>query len=211
MNAKPVNKTTYTQPRRVFSYLRWSSEPQTWGDSERRQAAMADTWCEQHGVALTDNYRDSGVSAYRGLNRESQLGELLKEARRGDYVLVEDSDAQFAESNLKTRRPKNPYEQPQCLILSPSAYCLGSGQNKINGFTVGARQQFNRQHPRHRQRCPKPWDAGRANHRLPGRPNNLLGRKRVQLCVVCIHKPNVPSSRLLSGRDHQEMDLGTPV
>ena len=91
MNATPENKAKYTQGR-VFSYLRWSSEPQTWGDSERRQLAMAERWCEQRGLVLTDKYRDSGVSAYHGRNRSSQLGELLKEARRGDYVLVEDND-----------------------------------------------------------------------------------------------------------------------
>lgn len=91
MNAK-VNRMTDAPQGRVYSYLRWSSEPQTWGDSERRQAAMAETWCQQRGLTLTDKYRDSGVSAYRGRNRESQLGELLKEARRGDYVLVEDND-----------------------------------------------------------------------------------------------------------------------
>jgi hypothetical protein len=71
MNAK-VNKSTDAPQGRVFSYLRWSSELQTWGDNERRQLAMAESWCEQRGLALTDKYRDSGVSAYHGRNRSSQ-------------------------------------------------------------------------------------------------------------------------------------------
>jgi hypothetical protein len=37
---------------RVFSYLRWSSEPQSWGDSERRQAKLAEDWCRRHGKTL---------------------------------------------------------------------------------------------------------------------------------------------------------------
>jgi len=38
-NVKNADKTG-----RVFSYLRWSTDSQTWGDSERRQNMAAEQW-----------------------------------------------------------------------------------------------------------------------------------------------------------------------
>lgn len=68
------------EQERVFSYMRWSSEPQTWGDSERRQERMTQDWCQRNGRTLSDRrFADSGVSGWRGDNRKSgRLGELLK-------------------------------------------------------------------------------------------------------------------------------------
>src|SRR6185503_5082986 len=87
---------------RVFSYMRWSSEPQTWGDSERRQEAMAKDWCRRHGRALSDRaFADRGVSGWKGDNRKNgALGALLKAVRPGDTILVEDSDRWSRESPL---------------------------------------------------------------------------------------------------------------
>jgi len=56
---------------RVFSYLRWSTPEQSWGDSERRQNALAEAWCARHGVTLAGTEVDQGVSAFKGANRRS--------------------------------------------------------------------------------------------------------------------------------------------
>ena len=76
----------------VFSYLRRSSQPQTWGDSERRQLQAAETWCRQRGLTLSDRFEDRGVQAWNEKNQERALGDLLRMAKRGDYLLVEDAD-----------------------------------------------------------------------------------------------------------------------
>jgi len=74
--------------------MRWSSEPQTWGDSERRQEALAREWCQRHGRTLAEqSFVDKGVSGREGKNREKgALGDLLKLANEGDTVLIEDCD-----------------------------------------------------------------------------------------------------------------------
>lgn len=78
---------------KVFSYLRWSSDGQTLGDSERRQTEPALDWCKQHGRVLDDrDYTDRGVSGWRGAHRKhGRLGELLSIVKAGDTILVEDA------------------------------------------------------------------------------------------------------------------------
>jgi DNA invertase Pin-like site-specific DNA recombinase len=78
----------------VFSYMRWSSEPQTWGDSERRQAQQSLDWCRREGRVLAEEvFADRGVSGWRGANRQNgALGALLKITKPGDIILVEDVD-----------------------------------------------------------------------------------------------------------------------
>jgi DNA invertase Pin-like site-specific DNA recombinase len=78
---------------RVFSYLRWSTPQQQWGDSERRQAQMAEDWCQRNGCTLAERqFADSGISAFHGQNQQGDLATLLKAMRRGDKLLVEDLD-----------------------------------------------------------------------------------------------------------------------
>ncbi len=86
----------------VFSYMRWSSEPQTWGDSERRQAQMAQDWCKRAGRRLSDKtFTDRGISGWRGANRKfGALRDLLKIAGDGDTVLIEDCDRWSREEAL---------------------------------------------------------------------------------------------------------------
>jgi DNA invertase Pin-like site-specific DNA recombinase len=78
---------------RIFSYVRWSSDGQEFGDSERRQIQAAEAWCAHHGTKLSDErFVDAGVSAWKGANRCANLGRLLKTVRAGDVLLVEDND-----------------------------------------------------------------------------------------------------------------------
>lgn len=102
-NDKNVNNSVIRG--RVFSYMRWSSKPQTWGDSERRQLQAAQEWCAQHGTKLADEkFVDSGVSARDGRNRERSLGRLVNTLRAGDYLLVEDQDRLSREDWLTAAR-----------------------------------------------------------------------------------------------------------
>jgi len=82
--------------------MRWSSEPQNWGDSERRQEQMAKDWCQRNGRLLADKrFTDRGVSGWHGHNRsDGALGELLKIVKSGDTILVENTDRWSRESPL---------------------------------------------------------------------------------------------------------------
>jgi DNA invertase Pin-like site-specific DNA recombinase len=80
--------------KNVYSYIRWSTERQNWGDSERRQEQLAKDWCDRKGLKLSGrSFADRGTSAWKGKNREAgALGDLIKIAKSGDVVLIEDND-----------------------------------------------------------------------------------------------------------------------
>src|SRR4029077_6050258 len=88
-----MTTTKTKQNGRVFSYMRWSSEPQTWGDSERRQAQAAQDWCCRNGRTLIEQtYADRGISGWKGANRQTgALGALLKHQRGEGKGRAEDS------------------------------------------------------------------------------------------------------------------------
>jgi len=54
----------------AYSYLRFSTPDQAFGDSRRRQLALAEDYAQQHELLLDKglNFRDLGVSAFRGRN-----------------------------------------------------------------------------------------------------------------------------------------------
>src|ERR1044071_10345087 len=84
-----TNETT----GKLYSYERWSSAKQDDGDSERRQLAMAESWCQRKGLKLSQQRLvDRGVSAYRGGNQKAELGKLFETIKAGDTLLVEDPD-----------------------------------------------------------------------------------------------------------------------
>lgn len=86
--------------RLAYSYLRFSSPSQAKGDSLRRQLARAQTYAEQHDLVLDQslNFRDLGVSAFRGLNANvGKLAEFVHAVDEGlvpagSYLLVESLD-----------------------------------------------------------------------------------------------------------------------
>jgi len=99
MNAKSNTIKPQGEPQGiVYSYLRWSSEPQTWGDSERRQECMASDWCQRNGRKLADlRFADRGVSGWKGDNRKS--GRLEPTARasivhRTQNLSISDTDTE---------------------------------------------------------------------------------------------------------------------
>jgi len=83
----------------AYSYIRWSSDKQSLGDSERRQTEAATRYAQEHGLTMsTMSIRDSGVSAYRGKNAaEGALARFLDavdagEIERGSFLLIEHLD-----------------------------------------------------------------------------------------------------------------------
>src|SRR6266540_6816183 len=79
---------------KAYSYIRWSSEKQTWGDSERRQEQMAQDWCARKGLKLSDrSFTDRGTSAWKGRNlQDGALAELLRVDEPEDVIVIEDND-----------------------------------------------------------------------------------------------------------------------
>jgi DNA invertase Pin-like site-specific DNA recombinase len=94
--------TTKPNSGRVFSYMRWSTDRQTWGDSERRQAQQALDWCQRNNRVLDErSFTDRGVSGWKGAHRQSgKLAALLKLVTTGDTILVEDSSRWSREQPL---------------------------------------------------------------------------------------------------------------
>ncbi len=87
-----------TDPVRAYSYTRFSTPGQLQGDSLRRQLSLTRAWCEARGVELVEDYRDLGVSAYRGRNAvQGKLAAFLAavesgEIPRGSVLIVESLD-----------------------------------------------------------------------------------------------------------------------
>jgi DNA invertase Pin-like site-specific DNA recombinase len=82
----------------AYSYLRFSTADQIHGDSYRRQTELARAWCLKTGIPLVDNYRDLGVSAFRGKNADKgALKAFLDRVEAGviepgSFLIVESLD-----------------------------------------------------------------------------------------------------------------------
>jgi DNA invertase Pin-like site-specific DNA recombinase len=90
--------TTKSPP--VYAYIRWSTDEQAKGDSERRQTEGARKYAERQGWQLSDEViiTDAGLSAFTGENvSRGNLGRLLKDVEagkipKGSVILVENLD-----------------------------------------------------------------------------------------------------------------------
>ena len=82
----------------VISYCRFSTAEQIKGDSMRRQEQMALTYCKKHGLKLTENLADKGISAFRGKNlKEGKLASFLElveqqKVPQGSILIIEELD-----------------------------------------------------------------------------------------------------------------------
>ncbi|MCJ2189030.1 recombinase family protein [Novosphingobium beihaiensis] len=82
----------------AIAYIRWSSDDQAKGDSERRQIESARRLCEQRGWDLIETAIDSGKSAYKGKNRAKggKLASIEERAAkgllRGKALIIENID-----------------------------------------------------------------------------------------------------------------------
>ena len=85
---------------RAYSYLRFSSPDQQYGDSVRRQVALAAAYALEFNLVLDDTltYQDFGISGFRGQNAASgRLGDFLAAissglVSKGSLLLVENLD-----------------------------------------------------------------------------------------------------------------------
>ena len=95
---------TPNRTKTVYGYYRVSSQPQTWGDGERRQDQQLKDLCVRKGWTLSDRcFADRGVSAWKGKNRqEGAFSELLKVAKDGDVIAIEDNDRFSRERTVKS-------------------------------------------------------------------------------------------------------------
>lgn len=82
----------------AYSYLRLSSERQLKGDGLRRQMESSALYCEKQGFTLDTTWKDLGVSAFSGANRErGALREFLDHVRSGkipggSHLIIESLD-----------------------------------------------------------------------------------------------------------------------
>lgn len=90
-----------SSPRPIaYSYVRFSRETQSRGDSLRRQKELSQSYAREHGLNLVEDFKleDLAVSAFKGANIETgALGRFLKAVRkgeieRGSYLLIESLD-----------------------------------------------------------------------------------------------------------------------
>lgn len=87
-------------PNLAYSYLRFSTPEQARGDSRRRQLSLAEDYARRHGLQLDSslNFRDLGVSAFRGRNaKEGSLRAFLDAVEHrlvppDSFLLVESLD-----------------------------------------------------------------------------------------------------------------------
>ena len=74
-------------PKRAFSYIRFSTEHQSAGDSLRRQLESTRSYCTRNGLVLDESLelRDLGVSAFKGRNSvKGSLARFIELCERGD-------------------------------------------------------------------------------------------------------------------------------
>jgi hypothetical protein len=65
-----------------WSYVRYSTPPQQWGDSDRRQLEAGRHRADELGMQFVDSYRDLGISAFHSRNKTNgALGRFLEDLR----------------------------------------------------------------------------------------------------------------------------------
>jgi DNA invertase Pin-like site-specific DNA recombinase len=83
---------------KAYSYIRWSTDLQSLGNTEQRQLERSRAYAEANGLELVEEMKDSGISAFRGKNvAEGKLGSFLRAVKAGkiaadSYLLVESLD-----------------------------------------------------------------------------------------------------------------------
>lgn len=84
----------------AYSYIRFSTPEQSWGDSLRRQLEDSEDLAHRHGLTIDRSFtlRDMGISAFRGRNvKEGALAVFLKavetgRVKPGSTLIVESLD-----------------------------------------------------------------------------------------------------------------------
>jgi DNA invertase Pin-like site-specific DNA recombinase len=109
MSSKP-------RPPVFWSYLRWSTPPQEWGHSERRQIEPGMAWAARKGIEFIDDYRDAGVSAWTGKNlTKGALGRFLADIGSDDPYLPQPGDYLGVESLDRLSRNEHIFDAAEVL------------------------------------------------------------------------------------------------
>lgn len=92
----------YIMKRKAYSYIRYSSPKQRWGDSKRRQYDLTQEYCDKNNLDLVEKYEDLGISGYKSktgnkhTDQEAlqKLIEDIDEGRipEGSVLIVENLD-----------------------------------------------------------------------------------------------------------------------
>lgn len=82
---------------KAYSYIRFSTQEQSFGDSERRQIQATENFCQQNHLSLqTTTYSDLGISAFTKKTRpglQSFLSAVQKgKIKKGSYLIIESLD-----------------------------------------------------------------------------------------------------------------------
>src|SRR5438309_786625 len=78
----PKKSVTPSRPPLFWNYTRYSTPPQQWGDSDRRQLEAGRCRAEELGMTFVDSYRDLGISAFHSRNKTNgALGRFLEDLR----------------------------------------------------------------------------------------------------------------------------------
>src|SRR5271154_2896146 len=75
--------------KQAYSYIRFSREHQSQGDSLRRQLEATKAYCERNNLLLDESLdlRDLGVSAFKGRNStKGSLGRFIDLCERGEVA-----------------------------------------------------------------------------------------------------------------------------
>jgi len=98
-----MNPTTFSPNHSkptAYSYIRFSTPDQQFGDSQRRQFELTERYCREKDLILSDdNFHDKGISGFRGLNKSknAQLARFLKlcydkKIKSGSHLICEHID-----------------------------------------------------------------------------------------------------------------------
>ncbi len=95
INRKPLN----------ISYIRFSRGEQAKGNSLKRQIRIGEELANEHGLKISTNLRDLGVSAFRGRHaREGKFADFLQLIREGEIpagsALIVESLDRLSRQNL---------------------------------------------------------------------------------------------------------------
>jgi DNA invertase Pin-like site-specific DNA recombinase len=125
------------RPPVFWSYLRWSTPPQEWGDSERRQIEPGMAWAAKKGIEFIDDYRDPGISAWTGSNlTKGALGRFIADIGSDDPYLPEAGDYLGVESLDRLSRSEHIFDAAEVLNglwrKGITLVLLGMGEIEVN-------------------------------------------------------------------------------
>jgi DNA invertase Pin-like site-specific DNA recombinase len=125
------------RPPVFWSYLRWSTPPQGWGDSERRQIEPGAAWAARKGIEFIDDYRDAGISAWTGKNlTKGALGRFIADIGSDDPYLPQPGDYLGVESLDRLSRNEHIFDAAEVLNTlwkkGITLVLLGMGEFEVN-------------------------------------------------------------------------------